>query len=129
MSRKLWVLMATAFVDMLGFAMVFPLLPFYAKDIGAQPFLIGVLISSVNKKILTESAGIDMAPETDAKGKIDEKGVKFNRENLVAYRNKPIQIGDYRVTYRDFHQHRLTARTARNSLTHCVGSRLIRAHL
>ena len=46
MSGKLWVLMATAFVDMLGFAMVFPLLPFYAKDLGATPFVIGMLISS-----------------------------------------------------------------------------------
>ena len=43
---KLWVLMATAFVDMLGFAMVFPLLPFYAQDLGASPFTIGILISS-----------------------------------------------------------------------------------
>ena len=43
---KLWVLMATAFVDMLGFAMVFPLLPFYAKNLGATPFTIGLLISS-----------------------------------------------------------------------------------
>jgi MFS family permease len=43
---KLWVLMAAAFVDMLGFAMVFPLLPFYAQDLGASPFTIGVLISS-----------------------------------------------------------------------------------
>jgi MFS family permease len=43
---KLWVLMATAFVDMLGFAMVFPLLPFYAQDLGASPIVIGVLISS-----------------------------------------------------------------------------------
>ena len=43
---KLWVLMATAFVDMLGFAMVFPLLPFYAKNLGASPFTIGLLISS-----------------------------------------------------------------------------------
>ena len=39
-------LMATAFVDMLGFAMVFPLLPFYATDLGASPQVIGVLISS-----------------------------------------------------------------------------------
>ena len=43
---KLWVLMATAFVDMLGFAMVFPLLPFYAEDLHAAPFTIGILISS-----------------------------------------------------------------------------------
>ena len=42
----LYVLMATAFVDMLGFAMVFPLLPFYATDLGASPQVIGILISS-----------------------------------------------------------------------------------
>jgi len=45
-SKGLATLMATAFVDMLGFAMVFPLLPFYAKDLGASPLVIGVLISS-----------------------------------------------------------------------------------
>ena len=44
--NKLWVLMATAFVDMLGFAMVFPLLPFYAQNLGASPFTIGLLISA-----------------------------------------------------------------------------------
>ena len=44
--RKIWVLMATAFVDMLGFAMVFPLLPFYAQNFGASAFTIGLLISS-----------------------------------------------------------------------------------
>jgi len=38
--------MATAFVDMLGFAMVFPLLPFYAMNLHASPQTIGVLISS-----------------------------------------------------------------------------------
>lgn len=44
--RSLWVLMATAFVDMMGFAMVFPLLPFYATELGASPQVIGILISS-----------------------------------------------------------------------------------
>jgi MFS family permease len=42
----LYILMATAFVDMLGFAMVFPLLPFYATRLGASPQVIGILISS-----------------------------------------------------------------------------------
>lgn len=51
--RGLWVLMATAFVDMMGFAMVFPLLPFYATDLGASPALIGVLISSFSIAQLT----------------------------------------------------------------------------
>lgn len=39
-------LMATAFVDMLGFALVFPLLPFYATRLGASPALLGLMISS-----------------------------------------------------------------------------------
>lgn len=38
--------MATAFVDMMGFAMVFPLLPFYATELGASPAAIGWLIAS-----------------------------------------------------------------------------------
>ncbi|MFI5208441.1 MAG: MFS transporter [Gemmatimonadales bacterium] len=46
MNKGLGVLTATAFVDMLGFAIVFPLLPFFAKDLGASPFVIGILISS-----------------------------------------------------------------------------------
>jgi len=44
--RNLWVLMATAFVDMMGFAIVFPLLPFYAKNLGISPVKIGLLIAS-----------------------------------------------------------------------------------
>ena len=35
---KLWVLMVTAFVDMIGFALIVPLLPFYATDFGADAF-------------------------------------------------------------------------------------------
>ena len=45
-SRSLWILMAAAFVDMLGFAMVFPLLPFYARRLGAQDWIIGPMIAS-----------------------------------------------------------------------------------
>jgi MFS family permease len=42
---KLLVLMITAFVDMVGFAMVLPLLPFYAANMGATGFVVGLLIS------------------------------------------------------------------------------------
>ncbi len=38
-------LMATAFVDMLGFAMVFPLLPFYALRLAAPEWMIGWMIA------------------------------------------------------------------------------------
>lgn len=44
--RKLSVLMATAFIDMLGFAMIFPLLPFYALRLDAAEWLIGWMIAS-----------------------------------------------------------------------------------
>lgn len=44
--RKVSVLIGTAFIDMLGFAMVFPLLPYYALDLNASPEMIGVIIAS-----------------------------------------------------------------------------------
>jgi multidrug resistance protein len=43
---KLAVLMATAFVDMIGAVMILPLIPFYADTFGASGFVIGVLISA-----------------------------------------------------------------------------------
>lgn len=44
--KRLWVLMAIVFVDMLGFLIVLPLLPFYAEDLGASETMVGVLISA-----------------------------------------------------------------------------------
>ncbi len=38
--------MATVFVDMIGFLMVLPLLPFYAERMGATATLVGALISA-----------------------------------------------------------------------------------
>jgi MFS family permease len=45
-SKGLWVLMITAFIDMLGNLMVLPLIPFYAKDLGASAFMVGCIISA-----------------------------------------------------------------------------------
>jgi multidrug resistance protein len=45
-SRKLWILMITAFIDMVGLLMVIPILPFYAKELGAGGFIVGLLVSS-----------------------------------------------------------------------------------
>lgn len=42
---RLWVLMMTVFVDMMGFLIVLPLLPFYAKRLGADPTRIGLLVA------------------------------------------------------------------------------------
>ena len=43
---KLAVLMVTAFMDMVGVLMIVPLMPFYAKDLGANGFIVGLLVSS-----------------------------------------------------------------------------------
>src|SRR5215470_6181982 len=44
--RRLWVLMATVFVDMIGAIIVVPLLPFYVIRMGAKPTIVGPLVSS-----------------------------------------------------------------------------------
>lgn len=42
--QRLWVLMVTAFVDLLGFALILPLLPFYATRFGGDAATVGVLV-------------------------------------------------------------------------------------
>ena len=44
--RRLAVLIAVNFVDMVGFMIVLPLLPFYALDLQASPEIIGLLIAA-----------------------------------------------------------------------------------
>src|SRR2546425_12021723 len=39
--KRLWVLMAVCFVDMMGFMLVAPLMPFYALDLKAPEWLVG----------------------------------------------------------------------------------------
>ena len=45
-KSKLWILMITAFIDMVGLLMVLPLLPFYAKSLGQGGLVVGLLVSS-----------------------------------------------------------------------------------
>src|SRR3979411_1644295 len=45
-KSKLVILMVTAFIDMVWLLMVIPLLPFYAKTLGAGGLIVGTLISS-----------------------------------------------------------------------------------
>jgi multidrug resistance protein len=45
-NGKLTVLMITAFVDMLGLIIVFPLLPFYAEHLGANAAMVGALVAA-----------------------------------------------------------------------------------
>ncbi|MFL6196068.1 MAG: MFS transporter [Thermoanaerobaculia bacterium] len=44
--KTLGVLMATVFVDMIGFLIVQPTLPFYATKLGARPFVVTLIISA-----------------------------------------------------------------------------------
>lgn len=44
--RRLAVLIATNFVDMMGFAIVLPLLPFYALELNASAMTVGVIIAA-----------------------------------------------------------------------------------
>jgi MFS family permease len=43
--RRIWVLMGTVFVDMIGFLVVLPLLPYYGERYGASDTVIGLLIA------------------------------------------------------------------------------------
>jgi MFS family permease len=43
---RLFILFITAFVDMVGFAMILPLLPYYAVHLGASGLVVGLLISA-----------------------------------------------------------------------------------
>jgi MFS family permease len=53
--RRLGVLMATAFVDMIGFAIVLPLLPFYALRLGAEEWTVGPLVAAYSLAQLASS--------------------------------------------------------------------------
>ncbi|MCH7875390.1 MAG: MFS transporter [Gemmatimonadetes bacterium] len=53
--KKIAVLMGVAFVDMLGLAMVFPLLPFYALHLDADAWVIGLMIASFSVAQLTSA--------------------------------------------------------------------------
>jgi len=55
MRKSLWILMSVAFVDMLGFAMIFPLLPFYALRLGGQAWMVGPLVASFSVAQLASS--------------------------------------------------------------------------
>ena len=46
MSRQLLVIFLTIFVNLVGFGIIIPLLPFYARTFGASPFVIGLLFAS-----------------------------------------------------------------------------------
>lgn len=46
MSRPLLVIFLTVLVNLIGFGVIIPLLPFYAETFGASPFVVGMLFAS-----------------------------------------------------------------------------------
>ena len=46
MFKKLLVLIVTAFVDMVGLLMILPLMPYYARDLGAGSLIVTLLVVS-----------------------------------------------------------------------------------
>ena len=46
MSRPLLVIFLTVFVNLVGFGIIIPLLPFYAQTFGASPLIVGLLFAS-----------------------------------------------------------------------------------
>src|SRR5207248_2332257 len=45
MSRPLLIIFLTIFVNLIGFGIIIPLLPFYAQTFGASPVVIGLLFA------------------------------------------------------------------------------------
>jgi DHA1 family tetracycline resistance protein-like MFS transporter len=55
MSRPLLVIFLTIFVNLVGFGIIIPLLPFYAETFGASPLVIGLLFASFSLAQLVAS--------------------------------------------------------------------------
>src|SRR5688500_13906156 len=55
MSRPLLVIFLTIFVNLVGFGIIIPLLPFYARTFGASPIVIGLLFASFSLAQLVAS--------------------------------------------------------------------------
>ncbi len=43
---RLTIIFLTIFVDLIGFGIVLPLLPFYAQEYGASPLVIGLIVAA-----------------------------------------------------------------------------------
>ena len=55
MSRPLFIIFLTTFVNLVGFGIIIPLLPFYAQTFGASPLVIGLLFASFSLSQLIAS--------------------------------------------------------------------------
>lgn len=58
LQRPLLVIFAIVLVNLIGFGIIIPLLPFYAEEFGASPFLIGLLFASYSFSQLIASPAL-----------------------------------------------------------------------
>src|SRR3954464_2436041 len=59
-TRPLTIIFLTIFINLVGFGIIIPLLPFYAQTFGASPFVIGLLFASfsLSQLIATPALGV-----------------------------------------------------------------------
>jgi cytochrome c-type biogenesis protein CcmF len=72
--------------------------------VGFGLMMLGVLVSSVNKKILSvNTSGTGYFSETNAEGKVDENAKTGNKENILLAKNKPLMFSDGKIkaTFKD----------------------------
>ena len=48
-SRALFLVFSTVFLDMVGFGIVIPLLPFYVQSMGGSAAVVGLILGSFNR--------------------------------------------------------------------------------
>ncbi|HEY1047046.1 MAG TPA: cytochrome c biogenesis protein CcsA [Bacteroidia bacterium] len=66
--------------------------------VGFGLMMIGVLVSSVNKKVLSiNTSGSGFFSETTADGKVDENAKTSNRENVLLVKNRGVLMGDNKL--------------------------------
>ena len=60
MSRPLFIIFLTVFVNLVGFGIIIPLLPFYAQTFGASPLVVGLLFAafSLAQLLATPALGV-----------------------------------------------------------------------
>ena len=72
MSRPLLVIFLTIFVNLVGFGIIIPLLPFYAETFGASPLTIGLLFASFSAAQIFASPVLARAKAWTTGARVDD---------------------------------------------------------
>ncbi len=68
--------------------------------VGFGLMLLGVLVSSVNKNVISyNNTGANYMREDDKKGEDRNKAIEFNRENILLEKGKTVKIAGYSAKY------------------------------